>query len=145
MGIANNSTLFDMDDLPDADVVIYDGQCNFCRAQVERLNSIAGGRLAFVSLHDSRVAERFPDLSHNALMQQMYVVTRTSDGYGRRFGGADAGRYLSRRLPWLWIIAPFLHLPFSRPLWQFLYRQIALRRYLFAGKSDCESGTCQIK
>lgn len=136
-----NANLPDPDTLSDADVVIYDGQCNFCRAQVEKLRWLdcCGNRLSFLSLHDPRVAEWYPDLKHEELMEQMYVVDRR----GRRHGGADAVRYLSRRLPTLWPIAPLLHLPFTAGLWRWGYRQVAKRRYQLAGKS-CEDDACRI-
>ncbi|MEM1303442.1 MAG: DCC1-like thiol-disulfide oxidoreductase family protein, partial [Planctomycetota bacterium] len=52
-------------DRPGADVVLYDGECNFCRAQMQRLTRWdTGGRLAYLSIHDPVVAERWPDLSH---------------------------------------------------------------------------------
>lgn len=129
-------------ELPDADVVIYDGHCNFCTGQVRRLARWEGGkgRLAFVSLHDPLVAERYPDLTYDMLMDQMYVVDRQ----GRRHGGAAAFRYLSRRLPLLWPIAPLMHVPFSLPLWQWGYRQVAKRRYALAGKTDCDGDACKI-
>jgi predicted DCC family thiol-disulfide oxidoreductase YuxK len=131
----------DPDTVTDADVVIYDGQCNFCRAQVRNLRRLdcCGNRLSFLSLHDPRVGERYPDLSREALMEQMYVV----DGRGRRHAGADAVRYLSRRLPTLWLAAPILHLPGTAGLWRWMYRQVAKRRYKLAGKS-CEDGACKI-
>ena len=72
-------------------------------------------------------------------MDQMYVV----DQQGRRHGGADAVRYLSRRLPLLWIAAPILHLPGTANLWRWLYRQVAKRRYKLAGKS-CEDDACSV-
>ncbi len=75
---------------PDASVVIFDGDCRFCQGQVRRLARFDLGKsLAFVSLHDPEVARRYPDLSHEQLMEQMYVVAR---GSGRRYGGADAFR-----------------------------------------------------
>lgn len=130
----------DIDHHSDSDVVIFDGQCNFCRAQVQRLNWFAAGKLTFVSLHDGRVAERFPDLTKDQLMEQMYVVTPS----GESFGGANSLRYLSRKLPRLWLAAPLLHIPFSLPLWQFLYNKIAQYRYLIAGKSEtCDNGSCK--
>lgn len=131
----------DPDSLSDADVVIYDGQCNFCRAQVAHLRrlDVGGQRLAYLSLHDARIAERYPDLTEQQLMEQMYVVDRQ----GRRHGGADAVRYLSRRLPMLWIVAPILHLPGTARLWRWLYRQVAKRRYKLAGRS-CENDACSI-
>jgi predicted DCC family thiol-disulfide oxidoreductase YuxK len=96
-------------------------------------------RLSFVSLHDPLVAERYPDLSHEQLMEQMYLVTQS----GHRYGGAAAFRYLTRRLPRLWVLAPLLHLPFSLPLWQWAYRQVAKRRYRWNQKSDC-GDTCEV-
>ncbi len=131
----------DPDSADNADVVIFDGQCNFCRSQVENLRRLdrRGDRLAFISLHDPRVAERYPDLDHDDLMAQMYVV----DGEGSRHGGADAVRYLSRRLPLLWPAMPILHLPGTASLWRWLYNQVAKRRYKLAGKS-CDGDTCSI-
>ena len=125
---------------PDADVVLYDGNCPFCRRQVARLDRWdTGGRLAFLSLHDPRVPDLYPGLSHEQLMTQMYVINRA----GYRYGGAAAFRYLTRRLPWLWPLAPLLHVPFSLPVWQLLYRQIAQRRYALPGER-CSSGSCHI-
>jgi predicted DCC family thiol-disulfide oxidoreductase YuxK len=126
---------------PNADVVIFDGECTFCRSQVERLARWdRAGRLAFVSLHDPIVAERYPDLTHDQLMDQMYLI----DSNGNRHGGAAAFRYLSRKMPRLWIIAPLMHVPFSLPLWQACYRQVAKRRYKIAGKSTCDSDACEV-
>ena len=131
----------DPDTLNDADVVIYDGECNFCRSSVASVRRFdcCGGRLSFISLHDPRVAERYPDLTYEAMMEQMYVV----DQSGRRHGGADAVKYLSRRLPLLWIVAPILHIPGTANLWRWLYQQVARRRYRLAGKS-CENDACKI-
>jgi len=128
-------------DRPSALVVIYDGDCRFCTGQVERLGRWdSGGRLAFLSLHDPEVASRYPDLSHEQLMEQMFVV----DQAGRRYGGAAAFRFLTRRLPRLWPLAPVMHLPFSMPLWQWAYRQVARRRYRIAGRNSCENDACSV-
>lgn len=131
----------DPDSLSDCDVVIYDGECEFCRGQVRNLRRLdsGGSRLGFLSLHDPRVAERFPDLSHDQLMKEMVVV----DQQGTRHGGADAVRYLTRRLPLLWPAAPILHVPGSAGLWRWLYQQVAKRRYRIAGRS-CDGGTCDV-
>ena len=132
--------LRDPDENPGAAVVIWDGKCNFCRAQVERLQAFdPSGRLTYISLHDPRVAERFPELSYEQLMDQMWVVTPNH----QRFGGAGAVRYLSRYLPRLWWMAPVMHLPFSMPLWRYLYKVLANRRYRLAGK-NCDGGTCEL-
>ncbi len=127
---------------PDADVVIFDGQCRICTAQIRRLARFdGGGRLAYLSLHDPEVSRRCPELSYDDLMAAMYVVDRS----GKRHRGADAVRYLSRRLPRLWWLAPVMHFPFSMPLWRWMYAQVANRRYRFGRvEQSCDDGTCHL-
>jgi len=130
-----------------SDVVIFDGECSFCESQVRRLKKWDGkDRLSFVSLHDPFVAEEFPDLTHDEMMRQIYVVANQDGVYGKRYGGAAALRYLTRRLPKLWLAMPFLHIPFSLPLWQWAYRQIAKRRYTISKKysDSCDNGSCDV-
>lgn len=129
------------DERPRADVVIYDGQCRICTAQIKRLARWDWGRrLSYLSLHDPRVIDRYPDLSHEALMKEMYVVDRG----GRRHAGASALRYLSRRIPTLWWLAPLLHLPGTLPVWRWLYQKIAQRRYRYGRIKTCDSGSCHL-
>ena len=123
--------------------MIYDGNCRFCTAGARRIaNWDKGGRIAFLSLHDPEVAARYPDLTHERLMEEMVVVDRQ----GNRHGGASAFRYLTRRLPRLWILAPLMHIPFSLPLWKWGYRQVAKRRYKIAGKNghSCDGDACSV-
>jgi predicted DCC family thiol-disulfide oxidoreductase YuxK len=135
------ASLPDPDACPGRAVLIFDGQCRFCSANVRVLRALdRGGRLAFLSLHDRRVAERYPDLSHDQLMQRMYLV----DGAGERYSGAAAFRRLTRLLPWLWPLAPLLHLPFSLPLWSWLYDLVARNRYRFGRIEECDNGACAV-
>jgi predicted DCC family thiol-disulfide oxidoreductase YuxK len=122
--------------------VIFDGRCRFCRAQIDVIRRLdVGGRLTFVSLHDPSVAGRFPDLGQAQLMQRLYVV----DSTGQRHGGAAALRVIARRLPLLWWAAVPLHVPGSLPLWEFLYRQVATRRYWFGRRIDCADDVCGLR
>ena len=122
------------------DVVLYDSECNFCTASIETLRRLDGRqRLRFVSLHDPIVQLEYPDLTYDQLIAEMWVISYD----GRRFGGADAMRYLSRRLPILFPLAPLLHIPFSMPLWRWMYRFIARNRYRIAGRK-CSNGACRI-
>ena len=132
-------------DLPNADVVIFDGKCVFCRQSVKMLNGWVGKeQLAYISLHDPWVAEFVPELTHEQLMDRVWIISRED---GSKHGGAEMVRYLSTRSWKLWLAAPFLHFPGSMPLWQWMYQQVAKRRYSIAGKDDgaCdEDGTCEI-
>jgi predicted DCC family thiol-disulfide oxidoreductase YuxK len=130
----------DPDDCPDCPVVIWDGQCNFCRRQVTRLRWFDGrSRLSYISLHDPRVASRYPELSYQQLMDQLWVVTREN----QKYGGADAFRFLSRYLPRMYWLAPLMHIPGMMPTWRWLYATVARRRYAIAGK-NCSEGTCHL-
>ncbi len=127
---------------PDADIVLYDGQCNFCRAGVNNLVWWdCCNHLAYLSIHDPEVAQRWPDLPFERLMREMCIVDREE----HRHWGADAVRYLSRRLRRLWWLAPLLHIPFTMPLWRWLYGLVARNRYRIAGKRvECDGGTCHL-
>ena len=135
------ATLPSSADRPDADVVIYDGHCKICTAQIKKLTWWdCQGKLAYLSLHDPEVARRYPDLTHEQLMRDMYLVDRA----GNRYRGAAAIRYMTLRLRRLWWLAPLLHIPFSLPFWQWLYRQIADRRYRFGTVEDCTDDACAL-
>jgi predicted DCC family thiol-disulfide oxidoreductase YuxK len=128
-------------DRPAADVVVYDGHCKFCTASVRKLAGYdRQGRLAFLSLHDPEVAQRYPELTHDELMQYMYVCTPD----GGRYRGAEAFKYFSTRLPRLYWMAPLLYLPGLMPLWQALYRAFAKRRYRWGRIESCDDGSCRI-
>jgi len=121
--------------------VIFDGECNFCRSQIDTLRRLDGrDRMEFISLHDPEIGVRYPDLSHEQMMEQMWIVTPD----GTRHGGAYAVRYLTRLLPILWPIAPLMYIPGTMGIWQCLYNQIAKRRYRIAGRNCDENGTCSL-
>lgn len=116
------------DDRPEADVVIYDGDCRLCTNLCHLLNQVdTGCRLAYLSLYDERVAERYPDLSQDDLLEHVYVIDR----HGRRHQGAGAVRYLTRRLPALWPVMPVLHVPGSLPVWRLIYSVVSRYRRSF--------------
>ncbi|MFM8378967.1 MAG: thiol-disulfide oxidoreductase DCC family protein [Planctomycetia bacterium] len=124
---------------PAQDTVLYDGQCRFCQARVANLRWLdRGRRFEFLSLHDDRVARDFPEISRERLLEEMFVVDTT--GHAR--SGATAVRYLSRRLPLLWPLAPLLHVPGSLPVWNWLYRLVARNRMRLSG--TCAEGTCRV-
>ena len=128
------------EDRPEAHVVIYDGECLFCRRGVARCARWDWlGQLAFLSLHSPEVAAQFPDLLPQDLMAEMVIVDRS----GKRHRGAAAIRFLTRNLPVLWLAAPLLHVPGTLPLWKRLYAWVAHNRYRWGGRS-CEGGTCRV-
>lgn len=122
-------------------IVIYDGECAFCRKQVARLdNWDTQGRIAYMSLHDEEVYRTWPHLSKDALMEAMCLV----DSDGSTHWGPDVFRVLSRRLPALWWLAPFMRIPFTRSLQRTVYRWVARQRYKLSGKAVCDDEACEV-
>ena len=137
----NSYTLPSPVDRPGVDVVIYDGACRMCQGQMRRLHRWdRHDRLAFISLHAPEVGQRWPNLPHERLMQEIAVVTRSGD----QFWGPAAIRYFTRRLPTLWWIMPLLHIPGSMLLWRHLYRWVARNRYRFSGTAECADAACAL-
>jgi predicted DCC family thiol-disulfide oxidoreductase YuxK len=126
---------------PGSDIVIYDGNCRICTAQIRRLPWWdCQKKLSYLSLHDPEVARRWPDLSHDRMMQEMVIVDRT----GGRHWGPEAIRYLTLRLRRLWWAAPVLYFPGSMFVWQPLYRWVARNRYRLSGAEACDDGACAL-
>ena len=128
------------DDRPGTDVVVYDGNCRICSAQVCKLPWWdCQKKLSYLSLHDPQVAERWPDLTKERLMLEMCIV----DTNGNRHWGAGAVRYLTRRLRRLWWAMPLTYFPGSMILWRPAYRWVARNRYRLSGDS-CDNDACQL-
>lgn len=100
-----------------------------------------GNRLAYLSLHDPTVAQRWPDLPKDRLMAEMCIIDRAA----RLHWGPEAIRYFAWRIPTLRWLAPLMYLPGSMLVWRPLYRFIAKNRYRIWGKTnDCDDGACSI-
>jgi len=122
---------------PVRDIVIFDGDCRICTGGVwilYRLDCL--GRLSFLSLHDGDVSRFAPNLTHDQMMEEMWVV----DVMGKQHSGAKAFRYLTRRLVLLWPVMPLLHIPGSLPVWNWLYQKVAAARYRFGKNSSEDCG-----
>jgi predicted DCC family thiol-disulfide oxidoreductase YuxK len=59
---------------PQKPVLIYDGECGFCRLSVQRLQSTVGNRLEYVPFQDETLKARFPELSTARLDLAVHLV-----------------------------------------------------------------------
>lgn len=125
---------------PPRAVVIYDGRCSFCIARSEQLARWdRDRRLTFLPIDDPERPVLFPRLETAALRRDMHVVAQSGD----ILRGAAAVRYLCKLLPRLWCLVPLLYIPRSLPIWQWLYHQIATRRYRLSKSATWScSGQC---
>ena len=130
---------------PERAVVLYDGHCRFCKAQMKNLLRLARpGAIEPVDFQDEGVLERFEGLSYDACMEAMHLVTPD----GRVFRGMEAAVRAVVTRPVLGAIAWLYYVPGVRHLMDAIYRWIAARRYAIAGRelaaSGCDGGTCSV-
>jgi len=63
---------------PARPVVIYDGDCNFCKLWIRRWQQTTGDRVEYIPFQDASIASRFPELRRDQLETSVHLVL--SDG-----------------------------------------------------------------
>jgi predicted DCC family thiol-disulfide oxidoreductase YuxK len=107
--------------------VIYDGQCNLCRTSAEAVRIFDNSNaIDLIDLHDADARTQFPELTIQALMEELHVV----DDNGRVARGARAVNEVLRHqqgvrgwLAYLWYIPGYAWLADRQ------YKRIARSRY----------------
>jgi predicted DCC family thiol-disulfide oxidoreductase YuxK len=117
--------------------LVYDGACDFCRREAQRLARLAAGALELHSVHDPGVLERFPEIGPEEARRELKFV-----GADRRVvGGVGAvAAALALSPAWGWVAA-LLRAPGLRTVADLGYRIIARNRYRLPGAA-CGDGTC---
>lgn len=125
------------------DLLLYDGDCRFCRASAGRLTRLAGPKLRLVSLHEPGLLEALA-ISQEAAMQAMHLVTPE----GRVFRGLEAAVQALRHRPIVGVLAKAYYLPGLRQLGDLGYRLVARYRYAIMGRAvaagECDGGSCKL-
>jgi predicted DCC family thiol-disulfide oxidoreductase YuxK len=108
-------------------VLIYDGDCGFCRYWLARVRRHVGERMEYIAFQDPQVPLRFPDLSIKRLKESVHFVA--SDGkvhHGARavFEALALG---GMKLP----IRAYRWIPGGALLSEAVYRFVARRRKFF--------------
>jgi len=111
---------------PGRPVLLFDGECGFCRLWVERWRAAAGSRL---DLETSQSAgPRFPEISRAEFDRAVQLIEPGGDIYS----GAEAilrARAVAIRRSWL--LAAYERMPGFAPAAEAIYRIVAGHRPLF--------------
>ncbi len=120
-------------------VLVYDGECNFCRRSVDRIRRRDRQALfEYVPRQTPGVEERFPRLAEG----DFNTGVRLIEPDGSIHVGADAIYRVARRLsPWRFV-AWIYRVPILTQIFRWMYAWVARNRYRLAGR--CESGSCAI-
>jgi predicted DCC family thiol-disulfide oxidoreductase YuxK len=115
---------------PGRPTVLYDGECRVCRASADRIRVYdRAGKLDVVALQSPGVAERFPEIRREDLLDNMHFVA--TDGHVAR--GADAIEAIVRMFPRTRLLALAWLLPGFPATARRAYAWIARNRYRWNG------------
>jgi len=110
-------------------VMIYDGDCNFCRRWISRWQQATGDRLEYVPFQEPGVFERFPNLRHEDCERAVQLI----DTDGQIHSAADAVfralAFAPRRHWTLWL---YQEVPGVKPITEWFYRLVARHRAGFS-------------
>jgi predicted DCC family thiol-disulfide oxidoreductase YuxK len=116
-------------------VLLYDGNCGFCRRWVSRLQHWDRGRaIDYVAAADRGAVAGLPPLSDATLDRAMHLVTPD----GQVYPGARALGPLLAILPGGRLLAPLMRVPGVQPLADRVYAWVAAWRHRFGcGPTSC--------
>jgi predicted DCC family thiol-disulfide oxidoreductase YuxK len=117
---------------PARPLLIFDGDCDFCRRWVARWQRATGDAVDYLPFQDESVAKKYPEISREAFAKAVHLFLPD----GAVHTGADAVfRSLAaggahRRLLWC-----YRKIPLFAALTEFIYKKIAAHRE-FLSKLD---------
>lgn len=127
---------------PARPIVVYDGDCPFCRRQIDRFRRLDRAQsLDFTPKQTDGLFDRFPKLGEGDFNTGMRFI----EVGGNIQVGADAVYQIFRRLPRYRTIAWLYRVPLLHTLCKWGYAWIARNRYRLAGGKACTDETCEIK
>lgn len=135
--------LAEVPELAQHDVLVFDGDCRFCQAQVKRLSRWAGPQLSPQPLQKSGLLSAL-GIDHDEAMRAMQLVTQE----GWIFCGVEAVVQALRKRPILGRLLKLYYVPGVRQLADLGYRLIAKYRYRIMGRAiargECDGGSCAL-
>jgi predicted DCC family thiol-disulfide oxidoreductase YuxK len=129
-----------VDPAPGRAVILFDGDCPFCRKSMRILKRLDW--LNRLHCQNARETESLPPctvpLDSNRLIEEMHVVPADRT---RAYAGYAAFRWMAWRLPLVAWLAPLLYIPGIPWIGDRIYKWIAKNRF---GLVPCDDGGCRV-
>ncbi|HZR78280.1 MAG TPA: lipase maturation factor family protein [Chthoniobacterales bacterium] len=110
---------------PSKPLLIWDGECHFCRRWIERWRELTGDKVDYEI--SQKVADRFPEIQREQFDRAVVLV----EPDGTVFSGAEAVfRSLRHRRSKRWLAWSYYHLPGFAPVTEGFYQFVASNRQL---------------
>lgn len=108
---------------PPRPLMIWDGECHFCRRWIERWREITGDQVNYET--SQRVGDRFPEILSEQFLRSVVLI----DPDGAVFCGAEAVfRSLQCRASKKWMAWSYYHVPGFGPVSEVFYKFVSLNR-----------------
>jgi len=117
---------------PAKPLLIFDGDCGFCRRWVARWQRAVGDAVEYLPFQDEAVKAKYPEIPQRDLEEAIHFIL--PDGSVCR-GAEAAFRSLATGGVERWMYWCYRWLPLFAPVSEFLYRQVASHR-VFLSKLD---------
>ncbi|MCI0745821.1 MAG: lipase maturation factor family protein [Verrucomicrobia subdivision 3 bacterium] len=114
---------------PAKPVMLFDGDCGFCRRWIARWNEATDDAVEYIPYQHESVPQRFPEISRDAMAGAVHLVSAD----GSVYHGADAVfRALALPRGHHWTVWAYQNLPGFAPVSEFWYRIVARHRTFFS-------------
>ena len=112
---------------PAKPLLVFDGDCNFCRYWIARWQRITGDRIDYLPFQDPAIAERFPEIPRARFDQAVQLIETD----GRVYSSAGA---VFRSLAYgrRWPLRAYQRVPGFAPVTEFAYGLVARHRTFFS-------------
>jgi predicted DCC family thiol-disulfide oxidoreductase YuxK len=110
-------------DAPSKPLLLFDGNCHFCRRWIERWRDLTGDSVEYAPFQET--AQRFPEIPGEALEQAVHFIA--TDGSVSR-GAAAVFRSLGQSRSRRWLVWCYEHVPGFARVTETAYRFIAANR-----------------
>jgi len=108
---------------PPRPLVIWDGDCQFCRRWIERRHAVTKGEVDYATSQE--IGDQFPEIPHDEFQRSIVYI----DTEGRVFFAAEAAyRSLDRQPAGRWLAWSYDHVPGFAAVSEFGYRLLARNR-----------------
>ena len=106
---------------PPKPVLVYDGDCGFCRRWITRWQELTGERVEYVPFQEASVASRFPEIPREQFTQAVVLIGTD----GSVWTGAEA---VVRTLGWGWLRWAYARGPGVAAVAESAYQLVAKHR-----------------
>src|SRR6266852_4825182 len=108
---------------PPKPLMIWDGECHFCRLWIERWREITRGKVEYAMYQE--VAENFPEISRTQFQKSVVYIDKSGEVF---FAAEAVYRSLRCRSSRKWLAWSYDHVPGFAPVSETVYKFIACHR-----------------